>query len=352
MDMNNNLSNKAEYVCADYFRLICAIGVVALHLDPFYDVNEYVDFFIGSFLARLCVPYFFLLSGFFLRDKLSDWSRLSKYLKNLIKLYVVYTVVSFPMIFRSFKDNGKTMLEDAVFFLRNFFLVGSYGQLWYFLALIFAVAFLYVMTSKFKVSENTMIIIMIFLYLIGLFYRVYDKPIRDSIEKIRIITLYDDIFKTSRNGLFFGAPLVYLGNLVWKKDVKVNRRKCAFLFAISLILLLLEAIFARYVIGTSQLDMLLILPATSVLFLILVLSKNMNCKGQKFALWCRRISVYIFGLHLFVFFCVKRILERMEISPNSLCKFCIVLVANVMLGIIFTFLSKSKYGKWIEKVFL
>lgn len=350
MDMKKSLSDKTEYIFADYFRLICAIGIVALHLDPFYDINEYANFFVGSVLTRLCVPFFFLLSGFFLKDKLSDWSRLKKYVLHLIKLYIVYTILYLPVIYRESKDNGKPFAEDVVGFIRKFFFVGSYGQLWYFLALIFAVVFLFVLLSKIRLDQKAMMVISIALFLVGLFFRVYDKPIRDVVDEICIVALYDSVFKTTRNGLFFGAPFVYWGNLIWKKNISVDGKKMGQLLGVSMILLTAEAVFVRNVIGAKELDMLLILPISAVLLVLIVLSKNEDLSSQGKAIWCRKLSVLIFGLHLLVNFVLNRIFDRCGIDINSLEHFIIVLLISFIFAFSIIFVSKKKYGHWIEGI--
>ena len=352
MQMKNNISEKTEYIYADYFRLICAIGIVALHLDPFSDINKYANFFVGSVLTRLCVPFFFLLSGFFLKDKLNDWNKLSRYVLHLIKLYLVYTILYLPVNYFEYKDNGKSFLDDVLNLVKKFFFVGSYGQLWYFLALIFATFFLYVLVSKLQVNDKAMMVITTVLFVIGLFFRVYDKPIRDIVDEIRIVALYDSIFKTTRNGLFFGLPFVYWGNLIWKKKLVVERKKCGFLFVITVALLTLEALFAHNVIGASQLDMLLLLPISSILFVIIVLSKNIDYSKESVGVWCRKASVLIFGFHLLINFVLSRCAENNGVEFGSIQRFIIVVAVNVLISIIVIFSGRFRLLSWIEKVLL
>ena len=352
MDMEKGLSNKTEYIYADYFRLICAIGIVALHLDPFYDINEYVNFFVGSVLTRLCVPFFFLLSGFFLKDKLLDWKRVKKYVGHLLKLYLVYTIFYLPVIYGEYKDNGTPLWENIFSFFKKLIFVGSYGQLWYFLALIFAVLFLYLMMTQFGLGKKPMMIITIILFLVGLFFRVYDKPIRETVDAIRVVELYDNVFKTTRNGLFFGTPFVYWGNLIWKNKISIDRKKSFIYFWISLVALTIEAVFVRRVIGARQLDMLILLPMTSVFLVIIVLSKETDSLKQRFGMWCRKMSVYIFGFHLLLFQIIGWIAERKQMDINSMSMFCLTIVLNFILGGILIVLSENRYFQWIKKTFL
>lgn len=94
--MVESLSEKKEYVMIDYFRIMCAIAVVALHLKPLEDINRYADYFLSNVLTRVCVPYFFVASGYFLSNKINEWSRVKIYVTRILRLYLVYSLIYLP----------------------------------------------------------------------------------------------------------------------------------------------------------------------------------------------------------------------------------------------------------------
>ena len=50
----------------DVCRLAAALLVITIHTAPLSDVNAEADFFLTRVLARVAVPYFFMLTGYFL----------------------------------------------------------------------------------------------------------------------------------------------------------------------------------------------------------------------------------------------------------------------------------------------
>lgn len=50
----------------DLCRLAAALLVITIHTAPLSDVSAGADFFLTRILARVAVPYFFMLTGYFL----------------------------------------------------------------------------------------------------------------------------------------------------------------------------------------------------------------------------------------------------------------------------------------------
>lgn len=60
-----NKMNKSEKSgMFDWFRLIAAILVIAIHISPLETINQNADFFLTRVLARTAVPFFFMVTGF------------------------------------------------------------------------------------------------------------------------------------------------------------------------------------------------------------------------------------------------------------------------------------------------
>ena len=54
---------KKRYDSLDWFRLAAAALVVAIHTSPLADVSADADFFLTRVLARIAVPFFFMVTG-------------------------------------------------------------------------------------------------------------------------------------------------------------------------------------------------------------------------------------------------------------------------------------------------
>ena len=59
------IRNKS-YAGLDYFRIIAALLIIAIHTSPLLSYSKMADFVLTSIIARIAVPFFFMLSGFFL----------------------------------------------------------------------------------------------------------------------------------------------------------------------------------------------------------------------------------------------------------------------------------------------
>ena len=72
-----------NYGALDIFRPLAAILVIAIHTPPLEDISTGWDFFAVHILARLAVPFFFMVTGRFL-----DFSKPWKYIKKMAVIYL------------------------------------------------------------------------------------------------------------------------------------------------------------------------------------------------------------------------------------------------------------------------
>ena len=54
------------YPALDRFRLLAAVLVVCNHTSPLEDLSPTADFLLTRVLARIAVPFFLMVSGYFL----------------------------------------------------------------------------------------------------------------------------------------------------------------------------------------------------------------------------------------------------------------------------------------------
>jgi len=104
----------------DIAKLFMAILVIGIHTEPF-GFNFWLDKGFGM-VTRLCVPFFFVVSAYFFwkTDK-----PVSSFLKRLIILYVVWSVIYLPFDIKTL--GSLSALEIADRFLWS----GNGHALWY-----------------------------------------------------------------------------------------------------------------------------------------------------------------------------------------------------------------------------
>ena len=109
----------------DWFRPVAALLVVAVHTGPLLSVSAGANYLITDILARLAVPFFFAVSGYFLVPKLraQGAAALLPFLKKTAILYGISTLLYLPIRFYSgyFSQPGLPGL-----FLRDLFLDGTF----------------------------------------------------------------------------------------------------------------------------------------------------------------------------------------------------------------------------------
>ena len=151
--------------------------------------------------SRLVVPIFFILTGYFLRNRLLEKVYIVKYLKRLTILFVVWQLIYLKFNFTAYQNNFVT--------IENFILDLFWGiaHLWYLNATILAVLFIFLIRN-FKIK--TKFIIAFFLLLLCYFLQILTKyQTAFEIDEFKQILKY---FGTERNFLFYGVPC---GNVMY-----------------------------------------------------------------------------------------------------------------------------------------
>lgn len=233
---------KKQYATIDIMKFICALLVICIHTAPFMDISPNVDFFLVQIISRLAVPFFFIISGFFVFshiDTTKSWKDeqnlgyIKKYLLRICKIYLIWTIIYLPLTIWDGMKGGFTFTY-VIRYVRDFFINGSYYHLWYLPGLIFASAFVYIMYLKFG-KKKTFLTVLI-LYLVGALYNIFSVSFMDN----QLIALYNSLFMTTRNGLFFGSIFVYLGAVCSNFEGYMDKRTCLFATILSFSAMVIE----------------------------------------------------------------------------------------------------------------
>ncbi|ANO47928.1 acyltransferase [Flavobacterium columnare] len=227
-----------------------AFLVIALHIFPVSKVTGIeglISYEIASGITRIAVPTFFLISGYFLRNKLNDKPYLWKYTKRILLLYVVWQFIYLPDLIR-FYNLGWFSKSDMILKL-----IYGYWHLWYLLATTIAVGLLYLLRNLSTAIKTKLIL---FLLILG-----YSFQIGIQSNRLDLMFLYE-IIGTTRNYLFFALPMMMIGTMYDKWKDEIPQFKWLF---IPLWIILLIEVGMYYKYKVKAMDFLLTLPLLSML---------------------------------------------------------------------------------------
>lgn len=310
----------------DNFRMIAALLVVAIHVSPLENINMKADFFLTRVIARVGVPFFFMITGYFLlapcflaggtRDmKVTDQKNRIRIKSNLVKLVKIYLgaiLLYLPLnIYTGYFYNGFTIGN----LIKDILVNGTFYHLWYLPAAIFSLWFLYHLSRRY--SMNRILCVTGVLYLVGLLGDSY----YGLISRIPIFReAYDLMFRCfdyTRNGLFYAPIFMMLGVIIAKKVSNNSNNRPSqkseniIYFVMCGIIMCFEAFFLE-VKGYPRHDSmyLMLIPVMYYLFLVLV----EGSQKQKTPLFPKELSLLIYILHPLVIVIIRGVSKTIGVE--------------------------------------
>lgn len=214
-------AQTVNYAGVDYFRIVAAVMVIAIHTAPFSGISKDFDFLLTYCAGRVAVPFFFMTTGYFV---LGSWrkngnnagSKVIRFIKKTLFLYVVSIVLYLPINFYSGGLPG-----SAGEFIRMLIFDGIFYHLWYFPAVIIGCFAVMMLLKKFP--ARTVLVITILLYLIGAGGDSY-YGIAARIPALE--HMYDVIFTVSsytRNGIFYAPIFLLMGRMLRERKASIEK---------------------------------------------------------------------------------------------------------------------------------
>ena len=299
---------EKTYSALDCFRMLCAFFVIAIHTGMFVSFSETADFFVTGVFCRVAVPFFFMVSGFFLMPKIAHrFGAILKIEKKFCLLYLGAIFLYLPLNLYA----GQYFFRDVPSFFRAVILDGTFYHLWYFPAVIEGILVLSILQCF--LSKKGCFFACLFLYLIGLFGDSY----YGISEKCSILNaFYETYFQIgsyTRNGFFFAPVFLCLGWMISDRKYRISQNKAKILCAVSFFLLIAEAgILYSFHLQRHDSMYFFLLPCMYGLFCILfVPSKTVS---QETALLFRKLSMIIYLIHPWVIVLVRMISHLLHIE--------------------------------------
>ncbi len=252
--------NKEKYCGGlDWFRLIAAALVIAIHTSPLTSIDATADFILTRAIARVAVPFFFMATGFFVLPGAcfgseAGMKKIVKSLKKITALYGIAILLYLPVGIYAGHFTGIHAGE----LLRMLLVDGTFYHLWYFPAVLTGLVVVYFLSKK--VNVKIVGIICIALYVVGLLGDSY-YGISASIPTLA--NAYDFGFELSsytRNGLLYAPLFLVMGALLATSEKRVSTAVNGILFALTLGLMITEALVLRQLAWQRHDSMYVMLP--------------------------------------------------------------------------------------------
>lgn len=130
------LNQKRNYTI-DIFRLLFSILVVSIHTDPFLDFNPWLHYIVCQIVARIAVPFFAAVSGFYIFKTKDLRQAILKY----IKIYLIWETIYILIGFIKGECRGIS-LSQMILYIVSTYLLHPKGALWYLIGIILSIAIL------------------------------------------------------------------------------------------------------------------------------------------------------------------------------------------------------------------
>lgn len=353
IDKNYKCEN-INYKNLDILKYICAILIIILHMRPFLNFSSELDLAFNNIITRICVPIFFLITGYFVAKKENDNPDYIKgYIKRTIPLYLIWSIIYIPIVISFIISNMQVAMEYLsqitipLYYLIPLILLaipivilvalvytGVYYHLWYFPAIILSLILLERWKKKFPLKY--LLIISFFFLLFGAtetYYGVLPFTIK------QVISYYYKIFFTTRNFLFFGLFYVVLGYFIGRKK-DIYSKYCFEKLLVCIFLLIFEAILLHDSNRLNSNILLSCVPLVYYLFISCIyISNNFECKFP-----FGKLSKYYYLIHPMIIGIVATIFNDITDRPFQNI-FFVVIITHIISVIIIKL--KGKYKKLV-----
>lgn len=319
------MEKKKGYTGIDAFRLAAAFLVIAIHTSPLASLNETGDFVLTRIIARLAVPFFFVTSGFFLITHYTcNAKRLFAFTKKTLCIYGAAILMYIPInIYNDYfaaDDLLPSIVKDLVF-------DGTMYHLWYLPAAVLGAAIAWLCVTR--LDYKRALAVTAALYAVGLFGDSY-YGIAELAPAIK--GLYGQLFLLSdytRNGVFFAPIFFVLGGFIAESAREQTLAKSVRGFAVSLSLMLAEAMLLHSLDVQRHDSMYLLLPVC-VYFLFHMLLHVRGKRLKKLG----TVSLLIYLIHPMMIVVIRMLAKALKLQEllveNSIAHFLAVSALSVL----------------------
>ena len=329
VSMNNSYSkqtNRYDYV--DIFRVYCALLVVFIHC--FNDPNSLsISNIVKETLTRQAVPYFYIITGFFMVKSLNKQNVMHK-IWNILKLYLVWQVLWLPNTILTYlnKYQGEAKIKVLALLFRRLFIAGNLAY-WYLLVLVESLLFIYLINciiKNLKLKEYIYITITVFGLSLEFIY--------DSMPNTKIHSIFYSVFSWSNNFIMKGVPFLLIGYFI-HKYIKLSCLKLKELQICYLVITFTNILLYFY--SSGIIAPLYIIQAPLLFIIGVKLSNVYAIPGEKVASKCLEISCAVFFTHQVFLLLYSTIID------NTILNFFLTIISSIVTYIVFKTINFRPY---------
>lgn len=295
-----------RYNGLDLLKIILAFVITDLHLGPLRDIAPNFAYVLNISVDRVAVPTFFLISGFLMAERDSgSVTRKSvyKFAKRNFELYCAWTVIYLPLIIDNFNNISKyksySFGVKLLIFVRRFFLIASWTQLWFLIAGVYGVLLFYFIVKRIRSYWWTLGILFGLMTLFSIFEDCY-MPIGQFLcEKWNILNTicfyFPKIFGSFVQNSSWAAFCYCLGYVIVQKKENSSYLKYGVILTLVGGVALAGEIFVLFNKGATVFSRMtsLIVIAIGLLYIF----RSLEFRNNSVFRYMRRMSILMYGFH-------------------------------------------------------
>jgi len=304
---------------------------------------------------RIAVPLFFLLSAYFLFQKINSANRsehtgiLTTFLKRNLTLYLFWFVVLFPVTLHYDRwFSGRSMVQGLMLMVKNFFFFELFRAGWFLMALMIGVVIVYYL-SRFM-SNRAILICTGFIYLLLCLRTAYSEILyQHATVVMTVFSKYEDIF--SRGYLSFPCGLFWIA---WGKWFAEHAFSWSPKFCILNILLSAVVLFIEYwniyvYDGQKAHECYLALPLLCLS--VFQTLRSIPAFAAPYSKTLRKISTIVYTSHWSIALLLEEYSETIGNSKEHILLFMITICISLLLSVLLITLQRKKWFQWLKIAF-
>ncbi len=339
------MGRKKQYCGLDLLKFVMAVLVAARHMiQVFYPAESRWRLLIGSWLSNLAVPVFFIIAGFLLFRKIPEkrggWSTVWRYAWRIVKLYVLWCVIYWPIDIYNWYHGTATIAETVKAYIHSFFVSSTIAQLWYLPALALAVLIVW---TGYRLGLRVWMLLLLTgaLFVFGCVCDNWYFTERAPMKIQEFVWWYAPKFVTMRNGVFYGSFYVALGLWFSRKNTRMP-----FLAAAAGSALFVGLMYKE--VSTCYNTNMVFTAAPAAVFLT-ELAMRFAGSYSRFFVTLREMSEWIYFSHFYFFYFFSWTIKWNPLPLTkqniTLCIFGPMLVFALLVSL----LSHWKKGQWLRR---